>query len=212
MTQLISGVAAAGPQIAAALAGTRALAGKETGANSAGSGRSSDARGSRAPSTGSRILIDGPSGSGKTTLAAAIAAALADQGQGGPAPRVLNVEEWTPGWDGLAEADLTTRRLLAGETESYRRWDWVAGEWAETVPVDPDSDWIIEGCGTLTADNAGTATVCVWVQTDAATAKERAIAREGAHYPPFWQRWNRQEQSHWEQHQPWALADFVVET
>lgn len=167
-----------------------------------------------------RIVIDGPSGSGKTTLAEALADELAARLGPASRPLVLNVEDWTPGWDGLAAADPTTRALISGKTSRYRRWDWMQGDWAGSVhpgsggwvPVDPTADWIIEGCGALTPQNAAAASVSVWVHTDPATAKSRGIAREGDQYAPFWDQWHAQECAHWEKHHPWSLADFVVET
>lgn len=201
-----------------------------------------------------RIVIDGPSGSGKTTLAAELSQTLAgafpelaggvgvppDKNRGQvPSVRrgilVLNVEEWTPGWDGMEAATKTTETLLTGQERCYRRWDWHRGQWAGSgttstqslarplptttsqpecgwVSVDPTVNWIVEGCGTLTAVTAQAATLSIWVQADPEIAKRRGLMREGEPYATNWQRWHLQERSHWARDRPAALADYVVQT
>ena len=155
-----------------------------------------------------RIVIDGPSGAGKTSFAQGVVEQLARLGVDA---LHLNVEEWTPGWHGLAAARPTTEALLAGDQDSYRRWDWTRGHWADPVAVEAKKPWVLEGCGALTATTAALADLTVWVETDPETAKRRGLERDGAAYAPFWQIWNEQEQRHWA-HEPWAWADVVVET
>ena len=50
------------------------------------------------------VAIDGYSGSGKSTLAAALASLL-------PGWQVLHLDDWYPGWDGLAVGAQVARRI-----------------------------------------------------------------------------------------------------
>ena len=50
------------------------------------------------------VTIDGYSGSGKSTLAAALARLL-------PGWQVLHLDDWYPGWDGLAAGTQVARRI-----------------------------------------------------------------------------------------------------
>ena len=151
-----------------------------------------------------RIVIDGPSGSGKTTLANKLGSLLD--------VRVLSVEDWVPGWDGLTEGTAVTEELLRGERDSYTRWDWVREGYAEEVVLDPAEPWIIEGCGALTPTTAANATLSIWVEADPQEARARGLARDGELYAPFWEQWNRAEREHWVRNSPRTLADLVIKT
>ncbi|MET0999022.1 MAG: 4-amino-4-deoxy-L-arabinose transferase, partial [Marmoricola sp.] len=111
---------------------------------------------------GRLICIDGPAGSGKTTLAAAVSASAIDD------VHVVHMDDLFPGWSGLAEVDAQLADLLLPLAEdrpgAYRRYDWVAGEFAETVTVDPTPLLVIEGVGSGAARFAELVTVLVWVE------------------------------------------------
>lgn len=162
----------------------------------------------RACAGGSRrpvILIDGGSGAGKTTLARALVAAA-------PVPaHLVSLDMFYPGWDGLAAASrMLVDDVLASPTPGYRRWDWerdVTGEW---VALDPDVALVVEGCGALTPASKPFADLALWVDLDADTRRERALARDGDAYAPHWERWAAQEREHWRRHAPASLADVVV--
>lgn len=164
------------------------------------------------------VLIDGRSGSGKTSLAAR---ALADFRRAGRRPRLLRVEDLYPGWDGLAAgADAVPAVLASGV---YRRYDWLAGTFKETVHLPPGVPLIIEGCGAITEENfaavrdwvvrvapAREPRVCaVWLQCAADTRKSRALARDGDAFAPNWERWAAQEDAYFDRHEPWRIADVV---
>ena len=94
------------------------------------------------------VLLDGRSGSGKTSWAAELLARFRATGR---SPQLLQVEDLYPGWDGLAAGSAAVARVLAeGE---YRRYDWIAGAFAETRPIDHRRPLVIEGCGAITAEN-----------------------------------------------------------
>jgi uridine kinase len=154
------------------------------------------------------ILIDGGSGSGKTTLATEFAAALATTGR--PVHRI-GLDEFYPGWDGLAAASaMVVDGLLHPTDPGYVRWDWAADRPADRVRLDPAEDLLIEGCGALTPQSAAYATLTVWLERPAATRKALALARDGESFAQHWDQWAAQEHRHWRGHHPRELADLVL--
>lgn len=132
------------------------------------------------------VTIDGYSGSGKSTLAAALVPLL-------PGWQVLHLDDWYPGWDGLAAGADIARRiaadLRAGCASSYEAWDWENGTTGATIRV-PLAPTIIEGCGTIEAE----ADLAVWIADPGEEERRhRAIARDGQTYAPHWQRWAEQD-------------------
>jgi energy-coupling factor transporter ATP-binding protein EcfA2 len=150
------------------------------------------------------VLIDGGSGSGKTTLAAALAPALAAQ--------LVRLEDFYPGWDGLESASSAVRHdVLAPEDPGWRRWDWTSDSAAEWHPLDVSLPLVIEGSGCLSRANRERATFTLWVELDAPTRKQRALARDGDAYAPYWDRWAAQERRFGLREQPSRLADVVLD-
>ena len=132
------------------------------------------------------VTIDGYSGSGKSTLAAALARLVNGW-------QVLHLDDWYPGWDGLAEGAHIARRiaadLRAGRASSYEAWDWENGSTGETVSV-PLAPTIIEGCGAIEAE----ADLSVWIADPGEDERRsRALARDGQTYAPHWRRWADQD-------------------
>ena len=132
------------------------------------------------------VTIDGYSGSGKSTLAAAIARLVSDW-------QVLHLDDWYPGWDGLAAGADTARRiaadLRAGRASSYEAWDWENGTTGATICV-PLAPTIIEGCGAIEAE----ADLAVWIADPGEDERRhRALERDGQTYAPHWQRWADQD-------------------
>ena len=132
------------------------------------------------------VTIDGYSGSGKSTLAAAIARLVSNW-------QVLHLDDWYPGWDGLAAGADIARRiaadLRAGRASSYKAWDWENGTTGATTRV-PLAPTIIEGCGAIEA----VADLAVWIADPGEDERRhRALARDGQIYVPHWQRWADQD-------------------
>lgn len=132
------------------------------------------------------VTIDGYSGSGKSTLAAALARLVNGW-------QVLHLDDWYPGWDGLAAGADIARRIAAdlrgGRASSYEAWDWENGTTGATtlVPLVPT---IIEGCGAIEAE----ADLAVWIADPGEDERRaRALARDGQIYVPHWQRWADQD-------------------
>ena len=165
----------------------RSLAGEGTPASSID--RRADGVGApddRAPLAVPVVTIDGYSGSGKSTLAAALARLL-------PGWQILHLDDWYPGWDGLAEGARVARAiahdLRAGRPSSYVTWDWEASAPGHAVRV-PLAPAIIEGCGALEAE----ADLSVWIADPGEEERRsRAIARDGQTYAPHWRRWADQD-------------------
>lgn len=152
-------------------------------------------------------IIDGGSGSGKTTYARALAAR---ERAGGRRVEVVSLDDFYPGWSGLAAAS----RMVVDDVlrrGGFRRWDWAADRPGEWVGLDPAADLVIEGCGALTPASAAYADRTIWLDLDAATRKRRALARDGDGFAPWWDHWAAQEAAHWAADDPRALADEVVE-
>ena len=132
------------------------------------------------------VTIDGYSGSGKSTLAAALARLVNGW-------QVLHLDDWYPGWDGLAAGARIARRIAAdlreGRAPSYEAWDWEAGETGATIRV-PLAPTIIEGCGAIEAE----ADLAIWVADPGEDERRsRALARDGQTYAPHWRRWADQD-------------------
>ena len=132
------------------------------------------------------VTIDGYSGSGKSTLAAALARLVSDW-------QVLHLDDWYPGWDGLAAGADIARRIAAdlrgGRASSYEAWDWENGANGATTRV-PLAPTIIEGCGAIEA----VADLAVWIADPGEDERRhRALARDGQTYAPHWQRWADQD-------------------
>ena len=132
------------------------------------------------------VTIDGYSGSGKSTLAAALARLVNGW-------QVLHLDDWYPGWDGLAEGAHIACRIAAdlrgGRASSYEAWDWENGRTGAMISV-PLAPTIIEGCGAIDAE----ADLSVWIADPGEDERRsRALARDGHTYAPHWQRWADQD-------------------
>lgn len=159
--------------------------------------------------TGRLIAIDGPAGSGKTTLAAAVAAQA-------PGAVVLHLDDLYDGWQGLPRvADQLAALLepLARETpSSYRRYDWLAGRYAETVPVVPCGLLVLEGVGSGVARVAPLVTALAWVEAPADVRLRRGLHRDGEAMRPQWEQWQVDEAALFAREDTRRRADLVVDT
>jgi hypothetical protein len=157
---------------------------------------------------GRLVCIDGPAGSGKTTLAAAVAAER-------PASRVVHMDDLYDGWDGLprltVQLDGLLRPLARGEAGSYRRYDWHAGRYAETVTVSPGPLLVLEGVGSGSRAHADLITVLAWVEAGQELRLRRGLARDGAALADRWRRWAADEDLLFRREGTAQRADLVVD-
>ncbi len=157
------------------------------------------------------MAVDGRSGSGKSSIARELQAEWSGS-------RLLALEELYPGWDGLLPAiDLLAqwilRPLASGKAARYRRYNWVEARFADDwVDLGRPSRLIVEGVGALAASLREFISVGVWVEADAATRYQRAMARDGDLYRPHWQRWAAQEETYLRSDDPRSVAEVVIDT
>lgn len=152
------------------------------------------------------VSIDGRAGSGKSTLARVLAERLA-------AP-IVDLELIYPGWDGLeAGVGLLVSDVLvpfaAGRPALVPRYDWIAGRFAEPWLLEPPDLAIVDGVGAGAEAAARFSSLLVWLELDAGTREERAIARDGDIFRPHWQRWAAQEDALLAREQTPARAGIV---
>lgn len=172
------------------------------------------------------VFIDGRAGSGKTTLATELAALFEGRAGVGRAEvdragvaneaQVIHMDDLTPGWRGLAQASRVLEMLLT--TATWQRYDWHAGELAETQQIDFTRPLIVEGCGSITratlaraSARAGSRVLSVWLDCDETLRKQRALDRDGETFAQFWDVWAEQELVHLATERPDQLADIVCD-
>ena len=148
------------------------------------------------------VLVDGGSGSGKTTLATALAGRIGAV--------LVRLDDLYPGWDGLDAGSAAVTRDVLGY-HRYRRWDWAADAPADLVPIDPAAPLVVEGSGSLSRENRALATFAVWIDLEEHLRKDRAIARDGDAYVPYWDRWAAQERDFFLRERPDLLADVRID-
>lgn len=154
------------------------------------------------------VCVDGPAGSGKTTLAAALEGLL-------PHAVVVHTDELLAGWDGLDGLPATLATMLTemadGAPGAYRRYDWVAGSWAETVTLPPHETLVLEGVGSASLPGRHLSSAVVWVEAPHDLRMRRGIERDGDDFAPYWERWALQEAALHEQHATRGSADVLVD-
>jgi vacuolar-type H+-ATPase catalytic subunit A/Vma1 len=157
--------------------------------------------------TGRLVCVDGPAGSGKTTLAEEIAS-LSD------AP-VVHMDDLFEGWDGLPRIGDQLETLLPpladGRPGSYRRWDWPANAWAETVVVPPAPLLVLEGVGSGALRHAALVTVLAWVEVPYDLRMARGLERGGIGVAEHWRQWAVDEQDLFARERTRERADVVLD-
>lgn len=150
------------------------------------------------------LLLDGGSGAGKTTFARAVAEHSGAQ--------LVSMDDFYPGWDGLAAASaIVASDVLHPTRPGYRRWDWAASRPGAWRDIDPHAPLIVEGCGAITPFSVKRASFALWLDCPVATRKRRGIERDGEVFAAQWERWAAQERAHVARDRPRDLADVVAE-
>ena len=163
------------------------------------------------------VSIDGPSGSGKTSFAEALRARIEPARTVG----VLHVDEFVPGWEGLADVVPVLRDdilgpLKRGGCPRARLWDWYAGRPGDWARFDwahsPRSDvLLVEGCASGSHSLAPYLDLLLWVDAPEAVRYERAMSRDGEGYAEWWDIWSRQERELYAREGTAGRADEHVE-
>ena len=158
---------------------------------------------------GRLVCVDGPAGSGKTTLASALAELA-------PGAAVVHTDQMLEGWSGLPGLAVSVRGLLEplarGEAGSWRRWDWLAGAWAETSEVAPGGLLVLEGVGSWSPYVAPWVTSLVWIDAPHDVRMRRGIDRDGDAFAPYWEQWARDEAAVFARDRTREHADVVIAT
>ncbi len=162
------------------------------------------------------VAVDGRGGSGKSTLAGQLHAAV-------PGSAVVHTDDvawhqsffdWT---DLLAGGVLEP--LRRGQAVRYRPPGWQAKGRPGAVEVPAGLELVlVEGVGAGRRELAGLLDAVVWVQSDAAEAERRGIARDaatGTHgdidgATRFWREWMVQELPFVADQRTWERADVMV--
>jgi hypothetical protein len=153
------------------------------------------------------IGIDGRSGAGKSTMATALGTQLGAS--------VLALEDLYPGWNGLrAGIDHFCEWFLepwsAGRSAGYRRYDWSGGQFGPWIAVDPAVVVIVEGVGAGALRCAAHLSLLAFLDRPADQRYERAMARDGAVFGPFWDVWAEQEEEYLRTDRPAERADLLL--
>ncbi|MBN9105630.1 MAG: cobalt ABC transporter [Propionibacteriaceae bacterium] len=149
------------------------------------------------------VLIDGGAGSGKTTLATELVRSWP-----GERPQLVGLDEFYPGWDGLAAASAMVPELITGS--GFRRWDWTTGAPGTWRDLDPSGGLVVEGCGAISPASAALADLTLWLEVPPAQRRSRALARDRELFAAHWDEWADQEAEHWRTRHPAELADLVI--
>jgi uridine kinase len=148
------------------------------------------------------VLIDGRSGSGKTELARALV-------EEWPVAQLLRLDDFYPGWHGLAAGSRAVPGILTGLR--WQAWDWAADRPGAWHQLDPERPVVVEGVGAVSRASRALADLAVWVELDDDTRKHRALERDGDAFAPHWDAWAAQELEFIGREHPREFADLLVD-
>ncbi|WP_245565111.1 4-amino-4-deoxy-L-arabinose transferase [Nocardioides insulae] len=156
---------------------------------------------------GRLLCLDGRAGSGKTTLA--------DRLERLTSCTVIHLDDLYDGWGGLLTVQDQLGDLLGslaeGKTGSYRRYDWHARRYRESVEVRPTPLLVLEGVGSYAAAYDAWYTLVVWLELPERVRRQRAIDRDGDVFSPHWSEWAAAEEVLFARERTQARADLVCE-
>jgi uridine kinase len=155
------------------------------------------------------VCVDGPAGSGKSTLASQLAVELTAQ--------VVHLDDLYEGWE--AGPDGGARRLnewvlepfVAGRDGRYRRFDWVAGAYAEEHDVELAPFLVVEGCGAAARQVDPWCALKIWVEAEDAERLHRGLDRDGQDAREHWVRWMADETAHYARERTRERADVLLD-
>jgi uridine kinase len=162
---------------------------------------------------GRLVCVDGPAGSGKSTIARAVAEAAVARLS---TVHVIHTDDLLDGWRGLPGLgaslhDNIVEPLGSGRPAWYRRYDWVADEFAEEHVVAPMDLLVLDGVGTGHPSLAPWRATLVWVSADDDLRLARGLARDGAAMRPEWERFMLDEAEDFRRNDTRARADLRLD-
>ena len=169
----------------------------------------------RAPTLGAGrlVCVDGPAGSGKTTLANALSGGL--DRRSALDGRVVHMDDLYDGWDGLPrlsdQLEALLRPMARDRPGCYRRYDWHAGRYVETLTVPPGPLLVLEGVGSGSRTHADLTTALAWVSAPADLRLRRGLERDGAALADRWRQWMADEAAHFDLDGTRARAHLLVD-
>jgi para-aminobenzoate synthetase len=102
--------------------------------------------------------------------------------------------------------------LAAGRAARVPRYDWAARQWAEPAALEPPEVLIVEGVGAGARRAAAFESLLVWLDAPTAVRKQRALARDGETFTPYWDMWAAQEDAMLARERTPQRADLVIDT
>ncbi len=144
------------------------------------------------------VAVDGGAAAGKSSLAVALAERMSGSA-------VLSTDALLDGWTGQFSFWPRLRRdvlaqLAAGQPGSYRRYDWHAMRFAETVAVPVPRVLLVEGVSAITAC-AGWESTAIFLDVARDVRERRWIERDGPLAAP-WRDWLDNEDRFFSAHPP----------
>lgn len=144
------------------------------------------------------VAVDGGAAAGKSSLATALAAELAGAA-------VLSTDLMLDGWAGQFDFWPRLRTgvlepLATGRPGSYRRYDWHAGRFAETVEVPVPRVLLVEGVSVVAAC-AGWLSTAIFLDVPRSVRERRWALRDGTLGLPE-RNWLAAEDRYFAEHPP----------
>lgn len=160
------------------------------------------------------ILIDGRAGAGKSEFAKALQNELFRALE--QAPRLITMEDFYSGWEGLNDGALRLIREILiplGKTNEafWHPFDWQRGVLSETLSsFRKQTPLIIEGCGSLSLASSELADFRIWIEAPEEIRKQRFSDRDDGLFDDYFETWSAQEDSFYSTHRSAELADLRI--
>jgi hypothetical protein len=101
--------------------------------------------------------------------------------------------------------------LAAGRPGRYRRYDWLARDFAEWHDVPVTDALVVEGCGSGRRAADPLAVLRVWVEAPDDVRLARGLDRDGEELRPQWLAWMAAERRHFAAERTRERADVHVD-
>jgi uridine kinase len=160
------------------------------------------------------ITIDGRAGSGKTTLSSDLFLHLSASNK----VEIIHLDDIYAGWDKALTSRLTDELKNIVEALSSHRpialkiYNWNTAGFDSERSIAPPDILIIEGVGSGQNAIRHAVGVKFWMEISAESGFARVLARDGLGISDEMQKWQLQEDLHFEIEKTRDVADFVLST